>query len=137
MQCLTHCRVIRLSIHFPLTREDLRDVFQHGCILSFNPLPSHEGRQHLISNSVCSISFNPLPSHEGRHRRIGTCRSDLSFQSTSLSRGKTGTTKGQVSINSLSIHFPLTREDVKFSQCPHCGSLSIHFPLTREDCKKR
>ena len=42
-----------------------------------------------------------------------------------------------ISRNMLSIHFPLTREDVFPARCPMYPSLSIHFPLTREDRKAR
>ena len=80
----------------------------------------------------------------------------LGFQSTSLSRGKTSVMAVSRYSASLSIHFPLTREDSvmavsrysasTFNPLPsHEGrrrtdsltnqekNLSIHFPLTRED----
>ena len=58
---------IQLSIHFPLTREDLRIPFSFRYNRSFNPLPSHEGRLSPPRNAHLN-NF---------------------FQSTSLSRGKT------------------------------------------------
>ena len=145
----------------------------------FNPLPSHEGRlsihfqrkhAHLLSihfpltrEDHCSIilttfllSFNPLPSHEGRHPAVLAAADGWAFQSTSLSRGKTLFASQGGNTMDLSIHFPLTREDVcgfdiysyymSFQSTSlsrgkttdfcsigrRCG-LSIHFPLTRED----
>ena len=56
-----------LSIHFPLTREDRAQMRIPTSRSPFNPLPSHEGR------------------HTGNQENIGY----ESFQSTSLSRGKT------------------------------------------------
>ena len=58
--------------------------------LTFNPLPSHEGRlpQDGFAFPV-SIPFNPLPSHEGRRITGRTTEIWNVFQSTSLSRGKT------------------------------------------------
>ena len=103
---------------------------------SFNPLPSHEGRRLLLRlrfrRSCLSIhfpltredmrpclippvaqTFNPLPSHEGRPREPYTARISRSFQSTSLSRGKTSPCVIFICGKGLSIHFPLTREDQK------------------------
>ena len=37
--------------------------------LTFNPLPSHEGRRKFVLWSVPTYPFNPLPSHEGRPQR--------------------------------------------------------------------
>ena len=101
-----------LSIHFPLTREDPYPGRRKDMVLSFNPLPSHEGRHKRRRPDLNRIPFNPLPSHEGRplqtlqHRSSGStfnplpshegrplirdaCLNAVSFQSTSLSRGKT------------------------------------------------
>ena len=101
-----------LSIHFPLTREDrtgrwlnaYTEAFQSTSLSrgktfcgacrsvynAFNPLPSHEGRPISASSSGNVSSFNPLPSHEGRLSVYAGFPSTLVFQSTSLSRGKTG-----------------------------------------------
>ena len=109
---------------------------------------------------ILTISFNPLPSHEGRHNRHTYAIIISSFQSTSLSRGKTQPRSSAHSATVLSIHFPLTREDapaaVVFSSAMSFQStslsrgktrlkrqrayerdLSIHFPLTREDSVNR
>ena len=56
-----------------------------------------------------------------------------SFQSTSLSRGKTEATPVHRTVKLLSIHFPLTREDLEVLYPNMIIFLSIHFPLTRED----
>ena len=85
---------------------------------------------------MCEKPFNPLPSHEGRLQRVKKSRCLRLFQSTSLSRGKTGVLAEGFGINVLSIHFPLTREDVIVQPREGPGNcLSIHFPLTREDGK--
>ena len=153
------------------------------CLKPFNPLPSHEGRQKLsvsspslrclsihfpltredkrsLSSQAMAESFNPLPSHEGRRGSPEADREEMNFQSTSLSRGKTGRGRESFCWGGLSIHFPLTREDKpghgRISQmmifqstslsrgktssgCNRRGwrSLSIHFPLTREDDRGR
>ena len=83
------CRCSILSIHFPLTREDRRRPDLNRLYLPFNPLPSHEGRRETHPNHYLTESFNPLPSHEGR-RPPAQCPVRWI----------------------LSIHFPLTREDV-------------------------
>ncbi len=57
--------------------------------------------------------FNPLPSHEGRHNPSSRNFGFRNFQSTSLSRGKTLLQLHSCTSGKLSIHFPLTREDVK------------------------
>ena len=123
---------------------------------SFNPLPSHEGRRSPCSEAAAHSAFNPLPSHEGRPPVRLASKPRMVFQSTSLSRGKTVVSSERDTVSSLSIHFPLTREDAPISpSIPLCRSfqstslsrgktkavcavsdklyLSIHFPLTRED----
>mgnify|MGYP005789096139 CR=1 FL=1 len=126
-----------LSIHFPLTREDgqyRNPVFQRS---SFNPLPSHEGRPGVYTGYHCLRAFNPLPSHEGRPSQEFPFRSHRIFQSTSLSRGKTHP--------KFRFHFVVIFQSTSLSRgktgysCVHRGnpSLSIHFPLTREDRRDR
>ena len=78
-----------LSIHFPLTREDLFTTCYILYIISFNPLPSHEGRQNRQKFRQKIYTFNPLPSHEGRPMSGIIISDQIIFQSTSLSRGKT------------------------------------------------
>ena len=105
-------RLVGLSIHFPLTRED--SIRPGSCfrIRSFNPLPSHEGRRgRRKSRKFTRKSFNPLPSHEGRRHSPLRERHGETFQSTSLSRGKTAFLIIRRIAFFLSIHFPLTRED--------------------------
>ena len=82
-------KIMNLSIHFPLTREDLKDGELCEVAESFNPLPSHEGRRSLSTSSTRQSTF----------------------QSTSLSRVKTRCSAEICLPSSLSIHFPLTRED--------------------------
>ena len=79
------------------------------------------------------MTFNPLPSHEGRPEAIFRNMLSEIFQSTSLSRGKTQPRIGTQCTLILSIHFPLTREDNSVEGDRRTGILSIHFPLTRED----
>ena len=78
-----------LSIHFPLTREDM----------------------NTLGNRLDLEPFNPLPSHEGRPDKQQWYAYAVHFQSTSLSRGKTKAAKVIYYAWNLSIHFPLTRED--------------------------
>ena len=101
-----------LSIHFPLTREDQGEkagdwmeidfqstslsrgktdtiILSEINVQSFNPLPSHEGRQCVSCGVTPDETFNPLPSHEGRQKCAEKMDTTKTFQSTSLSRGKT------------------------------------------------
>ena len=103
---------VNLSIHFPLTREDV--------ILHRDPLTAF----------LLSIHF-PLTREDGFPLR--SRRPLKSFQSTSLSRGKTGHSLHFLDNLDLSIHFPLTREDYFREMILLPQLLSIHFPLTRED----
>ena len=132
---LAYFMILRsLSIHFPLTREDKNAPCLMHSLRSFNPLPSHEGRPLSRSGkSIKKSSFNPLPSHEGRQNYFGYNPLPAVFQSTSLSRGKTAATAIPYDDFGLSIHFPLTREDISRSTSCRITLLSIHFPLTRED----
>ena len=124
---------LALSIHFPLTREDV--LLENGRIVieTFNPLPSHEGRRFKVREYKPRRSFNPLPSHEGRRgsgRQKG--RSD-NFQSTSLSRGKT-THRIQNDVRKTFQSTSLSRgKTAEGEEVPLSQALSIHFPLTRED----
>ena len=100
-----------LSIHFPLTREDTTLALQILPLQSFNPLPSHEGRQRKSGNDGVKHSFNPLPSHEGRR-----CKHDPSFFRRSFNplpshEGRPVRIEAREARYILSIHFPLTRED--------------------------
>ena len=55
-----------LSIHFPLTREDLmkRRCNSEQCLSIHFPLTRKDMSDDLISRKA--LTFNPLPSHEGR-----------------------------------------------------------------------
>ena len=80
-------------------------------IISFNPLPSHEGRLCIC---ISSHNFSSLSIHFPLTREdyIGLDYArQVIFQSTSLSRGKTQFFSGGRGVCDLSIHFPLTRED--------------------------
>ena len=146
--------------------------------MTFNPLPSHEGRRSIaaaISSDKIfqSTSLSRGKTLHGDAQKIWGIFQSTSlsrgktgngfggwggngvFQSTSLSRGKTrlrfvrhlrhifqstslsrGKTNGRANFSgyrSLSIHFPLTREDVNIWFAFRVWNLSIHFPLTRED----
>ena len=100
-----------LSIHFPLTREDMNLVRNHVIYhLSIHfPLTREDNGNSRIAQ--IPIPFNPLPSHEGRHKAVSAKDVCESFQSTSLSRGKTDYLVRVWRMQELSIHFPLTRED--------------------------
>ena len=79
-----------LSIHFPLTRED----------------------SSAVPGASSGKSFQSTSLSRGK-----TCGERIpclirSFQSTSLSRGKTNLLGPIFNHSSLSIHFPLTREDI-------------------------
>ena len=119
-------------------------------LFSFNPLPSHEGRQSKIeiaaesgflsihfpltredgsswTTAVNLSTFNPLPSHEGRLGEVIPLHDVRIFQSTSLSRGKTSGPVVRLKRIPLSIHFPLTRED---SFSPDASPIPIIFQST-------
>ena len=122
-----------LSIHFPLTREDYSNSdhrIKH-CLSIHFPLTREDWSG--IGYSGIGRSFNPLPSHEGRLVTLQRGEPPKTFQSTSLSRGKTRTFQFHSIHTQLSIHFPLTREDRLVLRVFCFSCLSIHFPLTRED----
>ena len=78
------------SIHFPLAREDTRDVpfiVQPTEASIHSPL-AREDEKHLISPRDFE-RFNPLPSCEGRQVHRSSRRWSRLLQSTSLLRGKT------------------------------------------------
>ncbi len=89
---LKHVEIV-LSIHFPLTRED--DAGEHGPPVRILSIHFPLTREDTIARASSSV----IPS----------------FQSTSLSRGKTFRQNILFPPRLLSIHFPLTRED--------CGEL--------------
>ena len=122
---------------------------------SFNPLPSHEGRQPISFCIILGLPFNPLPSHEGRPHPSIPSLCHQSFQSTSLSRGKT--LPGNLLLPVFSFN-PLPSHEGRPFVALRCSAsfifqstslsrgktaffllynriscLSIHFPLTRED----
>ena len=99
------------SIHFPHPREDEDTQRQRLCIMSFNPLPSSEGRRRIYRYVISQANFNPLPSSEGRQ--------------APKDNGK----KLQIT----SIHFPHPREDDIHRKVHRTGRTSIHFPHPRED----
>ncbi len=101
---------------------------------SFNPLPSHEGRRFVKQGqswwTCLSIHF-PLTRED--RSMSSSLLSPASFQSTSLSRGKTIFLPQSVfhrsfQSTSLSRGKTFAHHSSSFSK-----SLSIHFPLTRED----
>ena len=100
-----------LSIHFPLTREDNRRPSQHGLTRSFNPLPSHEGRRRRKGEKIMLEIFQSTSLSRGKTGASNASVTYDVFQSTSLSRGKTILGDKIPTQYDLSIHFPLTRED--------------------------
>ena len=109
-----------LSIHFPLTREDLplEDMsMEKG---SFNPLPSHEGRREAEEcGQGTKKSFNPLPSHEGRQDVCERKEEMKPFNPLPSHEGRLCPRSVSRCTPDLSIHFPLTREDVPTFPCSH------------------
>ena len=102
----------RLSIHFPLTREDNLAKEYDLQQQTFNPLPSHEGRRWIISQQKRrKAPFNPLPSHEGRHCTKRLRLSMSTFNPLPSHEGRRRRTSYENGGSDLSIHFPLTRED--------------------------
>ena len=100
-----------LSIHFPLTREDFISG-KWDSIKDFQSTSLSRGKTQLRHDHKYSTgSFNPLPSHEGRQSPTYKYATFEHFQSTSLSRGKTRNLLAHSLELFLSIHFPLTRED--------------------------
>ena len=73
-----------LSIHFPLTREDRDNYGKFIEIVSFNPLPSHEGRQQkaliffskvahfsdITNNNISSNKIAPYLQHFLRYKKL-------------------------------------------------------------------
>ena len=73
-----------LSIHFPLTREDLFGASRRIGTISFNPLPSHEGRQQkaliffskaahfsdITNNNISSNKIAPYLQHFLRYKKL-------------------------------------------------------------------
>ena len=125
--------------------------------MSFNPLPSCEGRRPLRAHHCraprASIHF-PLaredPAAGKRCRNLSNasihfplarednpmysrCASLSLLQSTSLLRGKTPCIFTAGPVIFASIHFPLAREDNYYRFSGKCKDASIHFPLARED----
>ena len=93
---IKHC----LSIHFPLTREDWSGIGYSGIGRSFNPLPSHEGRLVTLQRGEPPKTFQSTSLSRGK--TVWCCAFSASpvFQSTSLSRGKTSAAF-KVSINHI------------------------------------
>ena len=78
-----------LSIHFPLTREDTGSILSLRIVFPFNPLPSHEGRPVTPAAPMSSATFQSTSLSRGKTGNCQGNRSNDCFQSTSLSRGKT------------------------------------------------
>ena len=104
---------------------------------NFNPLPSHEGRRGLHSRHLGPLGFQSTPLSRGetdlKIRRLGV----FVFQSTPLSRGETTVRHVGWTWNTISIHSPLTRGDVKETEEEIRRIISIHSPLTRGDGEVR
>ena len=101
----------RLSIHFPLTREDECRRLQTEPFEAFNPLPSHEGRLLPLLHLQHHTLFQSTSLSRGKTLHVFQISDTRNFQSTSLSRGKTISEERMRRKEELSIHFPLTRED--------------------------
>ena len=102
--------------------------------MSFNPLPSCEGRRFFfvtdISYLLASIHFPLAREDEGEALELA---SNGMLQSTSLLRGKTDIPAVMYNSPRASIHFPLAREDTSLTFVITESAASIHFPLARED----
>ena len=123
-----------LSIHFPLTREDSSAVPGASSGKSFQSTSLSRGKTTPGLLSTASVFFQSTSLSRGKTllfsylhltqffqstslSRGKTCGERIpclirSFQSTSLSRGKTNLLGPIFNHSSLSIHFPLTREDI-------------------------
>ena len=100
------------SIHFPLAREDPRDV-------PFIVQPTEASIHFLLRGKTSPLLCFLCP---------------LMLQSTSLLRGKTVIQNRECIVELASIHFPLAREDgVMWGSSTARDFASIHFPLARED----
>ena len=123
-----------VSIHAPLARGDqLAGGDEFGVGVSIHaPLARGDCYGFYISRS--KESFNPRPSCEGRPRCHSQQAWDLTFQSTPLLRGATGTPWDPgISINDVSIHAPLARGDNSYNPNHVAPPVSIHAPLARGD----
>ena len=112
---------MRLSIHFPLTREDCRAWNRDFEQNTFNPLPSHEGRHCWRAFCWRIKIFQSTSLSRGKTLAKWRNLGNAPFQSTSLSRGKTMPGIIRKRRYLLSIHFPLTREDIT-ELCEGTGS---------------
>ena len=100
-----------LSIHFPLTREDRIETESfEGIGLSIHFPLTREDPEHPETWNLHSLSIHFPLTREDPPRYIPTSIV-FTFQSTSLSRGKTFALIVISDAFVLSIHFPLTRED--------------------------
>ena len=106
----TYCVI---SIHSPHARGDHMRAFSvRPCKYNFNPLPSCEGRPHVLCKTTKKYSdFNPLPSCEGR--RVFTREPSLSVK--------------------ISIHSPHARGDNGIQGNGRKINISIHSPHARGD----
>ena len=123
-----------VSIHSPHARGDQVKRKENNRLISFNPLPSCEGRlkANRRGNFVNKVSihsphargdnnfffnvrinprFNPLPSCEGRPTLGNFPNLTIMFQSTPLMRGETQRPLGSVHSENVSIHSPHARGD--------------------------
>ena len=100
-----------ISIHSPHARGDQRLRRIVDFHFYFNPLPSCEGRRRLPDSRFACHHFNPLPSCEGRPaRRIAIRNAD-----------------------SISIHSPHARGDLRHWIPGNDETISIHSPHARGD----
>ena len=106
--------------------------------VTFNPLPSHEGRRGRLRVDFLQLCLSihfPLTREDTSFFLCHFLKG--AFQSTSLSRGKTAAGLNQGG-RELFQSTSLSRGKTSHSICCNLNhSLSIHFPLTREDSKKR
>ena len=127
-------RWIELSIHFPLTREDFTPFGSQVMSRFFQSTSLSRGKTGLKIEIDSSDAFQSTSLSRGKtdlkcmkSLREAFQSTSLSrgktapgrfpdvrqiFQSTSLSRGKTPILIPVIFVPGLSIHFPLTREDI-------------------------
>jgi len=96
------------------SREGRPQKFQGARPLrGFNPRPDREGRRPLVNFCSRPLCFNPRPSREGRRdvgRAIELCDQ---FQSTPLARGATRSDSASPCRETVSIHAPRARGDIR------------------------
>ena len=102
-----------------LIRGETRERQSLTRCFAFQSTPLMRGETLASAPSVSRFgSFNPLPSHEGRQGGIGMPRGVHPFQSTPLTRGETPVFVIRLFAVVISIHSPHTRGDQSTDRKP-------------------